>query len=194
MKLKTLVLLSMPAFFAVSCATVPGSGTTYTQTTSSASVAGATLGGQFIPAGGGSKFALYAVGRTGVHDKLTVHSLSYRWSSGVTDAVPESYLGKPMPFRNTMAVDNIVQATVHSPGVLRYDSARESSVTVNADVSVKTRRGLERKTVALQFGRSAGRTDDFKAGATRDSMLEVRRYGVPLSDLDIGANRVGWKP
>ena len=197
MKPHTLLIVTMPAFFAVSCATTatPG-GTTYRQSAgSSATVNGAAFGGQFLPAGGNSaRFALYATGNTGVHDRMTVHSLNYRWSSGVSDTVPENYLGKEVYFRNTMAEGNVVQATLHSPGVLQYDAGRESSVTVNADVSVKTRRGLERKTVALRFDRSAVQDAELKSGATRTSMLEVRRYGVPPGDLDVGANRLDWKP
>lgn len=190
------MLLCMPAFFAVSCATVSESGPTYSQASgSSASVAGASFGGQFMPVGSNSaKFALYAVGRTGVHDKMTVHGLSYRWSSGVTDTVPEAYLGKLLTFRNTMAEGNVVQATLHSPGELRYDTNKEPSVTVNADVSIKTRHGVERKTVALRFDRSAGSGAVLKNGNTENAVLEMRRYGIPASDIDIGANRVGWKP
>lgn len=196
MKIHTLLLLCLPALFTPSCTTVTESGTTYSLSAgNSSAINGATIGGQFIASGGNSaKFALYATGRGGVHDKMTVHSLSFRWSSGVTDTVPASYLGTPLNFRNTMAVDTVVQATLHSPGVLRFDGGRESSVTVNADVSIKTRRGVERKIVALHFDRATADGSAFKAGATRDSMLEVRRYGVPLNDLDIGANRVGWKP
>lgn len=195
MKIHHLLLLTLPALFAVSCATTStGTGTSFTQASgSSASVAGAGIGGQFLPAGTGARFALYAVGQIGQHDRMTVHALSYRWSSGVVDNVPPSYLGQPLTFRNTMAEGNVVQATLHSPGVLHFDAAKESSVTVSADVSIKRRRAEERRVVTLRFDRSALPQNELKSAASRDSMLELRRYGVPPADLDVGANRIGWK-
>jgi hypothetical protein len=194
MKPHTLSLLSLPALLAASCATVSESGTTYNQASGgSAVVNGAMVGGQFIPTGSNSaRFALFATGRSRVHDKMVVHGLNYRWSSGVTDTVPDTRLGKSHVFRNTM-VDNVTQATLHAPGELRADPGRESSVTVNADVSVTTTRATERRTIALRFDRSNAQ-DRLRSATTREAIVEMRRYGIPASDLDIGANRTGWTP
>jgi len=192
------MLLCVPAFFAASCSTTPGSGVNYIKASNSnAAINGASFGGQFVPAGHNStKFVLYAIGNRNSHDKLTVHGLSYRWSSGVTDTVPGTMLGKTEVFRNTVnrVSDRFVQATYHAPGALQADTARETSVIANADVSVTTRKGTERGTVSLRFDRSSAPDNHILTGSTQESMMEVRRYGVSAADLDIGANRPDWKP
>ena len=159
MKTPTLLMLCSTALLVTSCSTVPESSQSYVPASgASAALAGASLAGEFTPAGGGGqgvrpyKFALYATGEPRTHDTMTVHGVTYRWSSGVRDAVPAGFLGRPVMFRNSLT-PRVTQATWHSPGELRADFSKETGVTVEADVSVKTRTGTERRVVVFLNGR-----------------------------------------
>ncbi len=155
------------------------------------SLSGATVAGEFIPAGGNSfKFALYATGGYGLHRNMTVHGLTYRWSSGVSDSIPAAYTGKSVTFRNSLS-SGVTQATWHAPGELRADFAKESAVTVEADVSINSRNGTERRVVALKFDRAAAQP--VVQSAPMELVREAKMRNVPLSDVDIGANRLDWQ-
>ena len=213
MKPYNIILLCTTALLATSCMTIRETSNTYVLPAgSTASLAGATIAGEFIPKDGSSsfnasamvygvasgkrfgpyEFALYATGHRQQHDNITVHSLTYRWSSGVTDVVPAAYMGRAVNFRNTLD-GGVIQATWHSPGELRSDFAKETSVTVEADVTVKTRTGSERRKVSLKFDRATVKNTSFHS-APLEMAKQVRRGGVPFEDLDIGANRGDWKP
>ena len=199
MKTPTLLMLCTTALLAASCSTVPESSQSYVPASgASAALAGASLAGEFTPAGGGGqslrsyKFALYATGGPRTHDTMTVHALTYRWATGVQDAVPAGYFGKAILFRNSLT-PAVTQATWHSPGELRTDVSRESGVTVEADVSIKTRSGTERRVVALRFDRSTTPGSSLQ-NAPHELIREAKRRSVPLGDLDTGANRPDWKP
>jgi hypothetical protein len=213
MKPHTLLMLCITALLVPSCMTVKETSNTYViNSGSKTSVAGATVAGEFIPQGGSStfnasagvygvaagktfgpyKFALYATGRRRVHDTLTVHSLTYRWASGVRDAIPAQYTGRAIQFRNSFT-DGVTQAVYHAPGEMKLDFNAESGVTVEADVSVKTPTGTERRTVSLKFDRATVKDTNF-VSAPHELLRSARQRSVPFNDFDIGANRGDWKP
>jgi len=199
-----LLLLCTAALLVPSCTTVPESSNSYVPASAGGkpAVSGATIAGEFIPAsprGGASanstapfKFALYATGGYGRHRHLTVHGLTYRWSSGVKDSVPATYTGRSVSFRNSLS-SGVTQATWHAPGELNADFARESGVTVEADVSVSSRNGTERRIVALKFDRTTQHQTALQS-APMELVRQAKMRNVPFSDLDIGANRLDWQP
>jgi hypothetical protein len=199
-----LLLLGAAALLIPSCATVTESGGNYVaaSTAGKSSLSGATLSGEFIPVATGAaaagrnlnsfKFALYANGGYGTHRQMTVHGLSYRWSSGVKDVLPAAYTGRSVAFRNSLS-SGVTQATWHVPGELNADFARESGVTVEADVSISSRKGTERRVVTLKFDRSASTQPSVQTAPTQ-LVREAKMRNVPFSDLDVGANRLEWQP
>jgi hypothetical protein len=200
----TQLLLCAAALLVPSCATVTESGSSYiaASTAGKSSLSGAKVSGEFIPVPASAaaanrnlnsfKFTLYATGGYGTHRQMTVHGLSYRWSSGVRDVLPAAYTGKSVAFRNSLT-SGVTQATWHVPGELQADFARESGVTVEADVSISSRKGTERRVVALKFDRSAITRPSVQT-APMQLVREAKMRNVPFSDLDVGANRLDWQP
>jgi len=213
MKPHPLLMLCITALLVPSCMTVKETSNTYViNSGSKTSVAGATVAGEFIPQGGSStfnasamvygvaagktfgpyKFALYAAGRPREHDTLTVHSLAYRWASGVRDVIPSQYTGRPIQFRNSLT-DGVTQAVYHAPGEMKLDFNAESGVTIEADVSVKSSTGTERRTITLKFDRSTVKDTNF-ISAPHELLRSARQRSIPFADFEIGANRADWKP
>jgi hypothetical protein len=202
-----LVLTTLPG-----CIAVRETSDTYTlPATARPVVQGAVIGGEFVPTDGSPgitfsamvvgaasgrrfgpyQFALYAAGTPGEHHSMTVHSVTFRSSRGLSDTVPSAYTGKLIPFSETLR-KNTVQATWHSPGVLKFDFTADESASVTADLSISGAAGTTRRTVTLPFNKVTE-----KNSALLNAPAEILRHAgkdIPFEDEEIGANRRDWQP
>lgn len=206
-------LLLLPLLLSLSgCIAVRETSDTYTLSASDRTkVRGASVAGEFIPTDGSAgfsfsamvvggatgkrfgpyKFALYATGTPGQHKTMVVHSVTFRSSRGLKDAVPREYVGKLIPFSDTMRKDT-AQATWHSPGVLKLDFAADEGATVVADVSITDATGTERRTITLPFKKLTEKNTGIINAPVE--ILKQAGKDIPFEDTEIGANRKGWQP
>ena len=207
-----LFLLAAATSCFVSCTHVRETCETYLPAAPPEKIRAASIGGHFDPTDGDAglsltamvysvssgkrfgpyDFALYAIGQANQQKSLTLHSLIFRSATGKSEAVPSSYLNRPILFAPTLR-DGITQATWHLPGHVTLDFAKETSATLTARLTITDATGSQTKTLTLPFERRTTKTTTFY-NVGIEIYRQMKHRGVPFDDLEIGANQRDWKP
>lgn len=122
-----------------------------------------------------------AWGKRGVHRNLTVHRLTFTTRRGTEIRIPSS---GPLPFAPGREPTDW-QATFVVPELLDFDHAADGTLSVEADVTLRSRERSVRRTLRLQLQPERARNVRFV------SIIEDLR-GAPADDDSGGAESDPW--
>jgi hypothetical protein len=135
---------------------------------------------------------LYVVAQspTGQCKQLVINNLSMRSSRGIASQVPTSYLGEIRPFAVSRK-KGVEQAAWKCPGQVEADFAKDTSITVDADVTIQPATGSAVRK-RLSFVCTAA---ELKNNQTVFVPTEViQNFGsqdIPEDQYDVGVNKNG---
>lgn len=136
--------------------------------------------------------SLFAIGEAGRHETMTVHALQMRTPESGRHPLTEGKLGVAIPFSPTRQ-KGVVQAVFHVPGEVRAEFGRDSELQIDALISVATAdHRAVKKPIRMTLKPKDRARSEFIA-LPSEIYHSIKDSRVPFDDLEIGANRAGWK-